>query len=73
VSYTIQRTALLFLIVASLTISGIAAPHSQLAQAEFRAAPQGRLDATAGAQPDAVDSLVVPDGTPLFIKVANDF
>ena len=46
---------------------------SQLAPSASAAAPQSTPESTASARADDADSIVLPDGTPLRIKVVNGF
>jgi hypothetical protein len=69
-----QRTILSFLIFSLFVPCAEAAtrPH-QSVQHELAGTPQGTPAATVSTHPQDADSLLVPDGTPLLIKVVNEF
>jgi hypothetical protein len=69
-----QRLTLPFLTMFLLAPCAPAvARHSQSTQTELTAAPQGAPEATVSTHPLDADSLLVPDGTPLLVKVVNEF
>lgn len=69
-----QRTLLPFLIFSLLVLCVAEAtwPH-QSAQHEVTGTPQGRPEAMVSPNPYDADSLLVPDGTRLLVKVVNEF
>lgn len=69
-----QRLTLPFLTLILLAPCAPAvARHSQSTQTELTAAPQGAPEATASTHAYDADFLLVPDGTPLLIKVLNEY
>jgi hypothetical protein len=69
-----KRTMLAFLLFCLLTLPTVPASRPlESPPPELIAAPLGVLGATASAHPDEVDYLVLPDGTPLRVKVLKRF
>jgi hypothetical protein len=64
-------TFLLFCLLTLPTVPASRPPEST--PPELTAAPQGKAGTAVSALPDDIDSLVLPDGTPLRIKVAKGF
>jgi hypothetical protein len=69
-----QRLTLPLLILSLLALSTtVVAQRSQSTQTELTTAPRSAPEATATTKANDADSLLVPDGTPLLIKVVKEF